>query len=204
MPDPSGAPRPAEPDYLALRGRMAPEVPTGLMAHSARVVALAERFARRHGADLAVTLRAAQGHDLLRAVADAELLRMAEARGIEILPVERDQPVLLHGPLGALELAERFRLHDPRVLDAVRYHTTGHPEYGLEAWAMFVADKVEPKKLEAWPALGRLLDLADRSLEEAALAYLELSAERARAEGWAVHPLADRTRAALAARVGSG
>ena len=188
-----------EPDHLALRGRMAPEVPSGLMAHSARVVALTERLARSHGANLGPALRAAQGHDLLRAVPDAELLARAEARGLQILPVERAQPVLLHGPLGALELGERFRLRDPVVLDAARYHTTGHPAFGLEAWAVFVADKVEPKKLAAWPELQGVLDLAAHSLEAAALAYLELSAERARVEGWTIHPLAEETRLALVA-----
>ncbi|MDA1062044.1 MAG: hypothetical protein O2895_03935, partial [Chloroflexi bacterium] len=146
-------------------------------------------------------LRAAQTHDLLRALPEAELLARAEARGLEVLPIERAHPVLLHGPLGALELAERFRLRDPIVLDAVRYHTTGHPSFGPEAWAMFVADKAEPKKVEAWPALQQVLDLASNSLEAAALAYLDLSAERARIEGWTLHPLAEQTRAALSAAV---
>ena len=199
--DRAAARLPAEPDYLALRGRMAPEVPTRLLAHIARVVALTERLARRHGADLAPALRAAQTHDLLRALPEAELLARAEARGLEVLPIERAHPVLLHGPLGALELAERFRLRDPIVLDAVRYHTTGHPSFGPEAWAMFVADKAEPKKVEAWPALLQVLDLASGSLEAAALAYLDLSAERARIEGWPLHPLAEQTRAALLHRL---
>ena len=196
---PDGARLPAEPDHIALRDRMAPELPAGLVAHIARVVVLTERLARHHGASPGPALRAAQGHDLLRALPDGELLARAEAGGLRILPVERAQPVLLHGPLGALELAERFGLRDPVVLDAVRYHTTGHPAFGPEGWAVFVADKVEPNKLAHWPALQGVLDLATESLEAAALAYLELSAARAIREGWTVHPLAAETRAALAA-----
>ena len=202
MADANGSPRPRrEPDHFALRGRMAAEVPTPMMAHIARVAALAERYARRHGGDLAVVLRAAQGHDLLRAVAPRELLRRAEERGLALLPLERERPVLLHGPLGALELAERYGVRDPVALHAIRHHTTGHPGYGPEAWAMFVADKVDPPKVEAWPALGRVRDLAERSLEAAALAWLGLTAERDRALGREVHPLALATRDALAARV---
>jgi len=193
--------QPAQPDYLALRGRMAPEVPTSMLAHIARVVALGERLARLFDLDVPRVTLTAQAHDLLRAVPEPELLAMAEARGLEILPLERERPVLLHGPLGALELAERFRISDPRVLDAVRYHTTGHPDYDLEAWAFFVADKVEPAKLERWPALQQVLEAAQTSLEGAALAYLELQAERARGEGWTVHPLAEETRSALASRL---
>lgn len=190
-----------EPDHFALRGRMAPEVPTEMMAHIARVVGLTELFARRHGADLAAALRAAQGHDLLRALSKREWLRRADERGLPMLPLERERPVLLHGPLAAIELEERFNVQDPRVLDAIRYHTTGHPDYGLEAWAMFVADKVEEKKLAAWPALQQVLDLAGDSLEAAALAYLTLTEQRDRAMGREIHPLATETREHLARRV---
>ncbi len=190
-----------EPDHFALRGRMAPEVPTEMMAHIARVVGLTERFARRHDADLAAALRAAQGHDLLRALPKQEWLRRADERGLPMLPMERERPVLLHGPLAAIELEERFNVQDPRVLDAIRYHTTGHPDYGLEAWSMFVADKVEEKKLAAWPALQQVLDLTDDSLEAAALAYLTLTEQRDRAMGREIHPLATETREHLARRV---
>ncbi len=190
-----------EPDHFALRGRMAPEVPTVMMAHIARVVGLTERFARGHDADLAAALLAAQGHDLLRALSKQEWLRKAEQRGLAVLPMERERPVLLHGPLGALELEERFGVRDSRVLDAIRYHTTGHPDYGPEAWSMFVADKVEEKKLDAWPALRQVLALADDSLEAAALAYLTLTEQRDRAMGREVHPLAIETREHLERRV---
>lgn len=202
MPDSSDRRRfRAEPDHFALRGRMAVEVPTAMMAHIARVAALTERFARHHNADLAAALRAAQGHDLLRALSAREWLAKASERGLPMLPMERERPVLLHGPLGALELEERFGVRDPRVLDAIRYHTTGHPDYGPEAWSMFVADKVEQVKLDAWPALQQVLDLAGGSLEAAALAYLTLTEQRDRGMGREIHPLAIETREYLARRV---
>ena len=91
---------------------MTPELPAGLVSHIDRVVVLAGQIARRHDADSARTLLAAQGHDLLRSLAPAELLECAERLGIEVDPVERAEPVLLHGPLGALELRERFGVRD--------------------------------------------------------------------------------------------
>ena len=183
----------------ALRARMTAEVPDFMIAHIDRVVAAAEPLARRHGADVGRTLLAAQGHDLLRALTDAEWLARAEARGLELLPVERERPVLLHGPLGALELEERFGVEDELVLHAIRRHTTGDPAFGPEAWAMFVADKIEPAKLARRPELQRVIDLAEDSLEAAALAYLELEAERSVREGFTLHPHAIVTREALAA-----
>ena len=192
----------------ALRARMVPGTPPALLAHADRVAALAGRLARRHGADIARTLLAAQGHDLLRALPGAELLARAEARGLDPLPVERRRPVLLHGPLGALELRERFGVRDPLVLHAIRWHTTGHPAFGPEAWAVFVADKAEPAKLERRPELQRVLDLAADSLERAALACLDLRlgrpgrrAARTARGGFAPHPQALAAREALAARL---
>jgi len=184
-----------------LRERMAPELPEGLVAHIDRVVELAGDLAARHGLDVELARLMAQGHDLLRAVRGPELLHRAEQRGMAIDPVERDEPVLLHGPLGAIELRERFGVEDERVLDAIRWHTTGHPDYPPEAWAMFVADKVEPRKLAKRPKrLGPVRKAAERSLEAGALTYLDLVLRDAVKRGWQLHPMAVETRNALLRR----
>lgn len=194
-------------DDQALRAGMAAEIPAGLLAHIDRVVALTDRLAALHGLDLLLARMMAQGHDLLRAVPDAELLARAEARGLPVDPVERDVPVILHGPLGALELRERFAVDDQRILDAIWWHTTGHPDYPAEAWAMFIADKVEPHKVERWPALQAVLDAAlgadgrSPSLERAALVYLDLRQEEAIREHLQVHPMATLTRNHLLRRL---
>lgn len=179
---------------------MAAEVPAGMLAHIDRVVRGAERMARRHDLDASRTRLMAQAHDLLRAVPPAELLRRWEQRGLPLAALERAAPVLLHGPLGALELSERFGLSDPEILDAVRWHTTGHPDYSPEAWAFFIADKVEPEKVRHWSALRRVRRAAAQSLEEAALLYLDLRLAQAARKGWTVHPMANETRNALILR----
>ena len=188
----------------ALRARMATEVPAGMMRHIDRVVKIAERLARRHHLDAARARLMAQGHDLVRAVAPEELLRRAEARGLAIDPVERDEPVILHGPIGALELAERFGVTDEGVRFAIHWHTTGHPDYDGEAWAMFIADKVDPHKVKRWPALAEVRDLAKASLKEAALKYLDLRLTEGMERRWTVHPMATLTRNALLRDLGRG
>lgn len=192
MPDPTAA---------DLRAQMLPELPGGLVAHIDRVVELAGDLAARHGLDVELARLMGQGHDLLRAVRGPELLHRAEQRGMAIDPVERDEPVLLHGPLAAIELRERFGIEDERVLHAIRWHTTGHPDYPPEAWAMFVADKVEPRKLVKRPKrLGPVRKAAERSLKAAALTYLDLVLRDAVKKGWQLHPKAVETRNALIRR----
>ena len=184
-----------------LRALMAPELPDRLVAHIDRVVELTGDLAARHGLDVELARLMAQGHDLLRAVRGPELLHRAEQREMAIDPVERDEPVLLHGPLGAIELRERFGIEDERVLDAIRWHTTGHPDYPPEAWAMFIADKVEPRKLARRPKrLGPVRKAAERSLEAGALTYLDLVLRDASRQGLQLHPMAVETRNALIRR----
>lgn len=192
----------------SLRERIAAEVPAGLLAHTDRVVSLTDLLATQHQLDVTLARLMAVGHDVLRAMPEQELLARAIERGLTIDPVERNVPVILHGPLGALELTERFDLDDPRVFDAIWWHTTGHPDYSGEAWAMFIADKVEPHKVERWPALQAVLDAATgedgrhASLERAALVYLDLRMHEAVREGQQVHPMATLTRNALLRRLG--
>ena len=198
----SPAQYPPESPDAALRARMASEVPPRLLDHIDRVVAIADALARRHGLDVARARLMAQAHDVLRALPPAALLAEAERRAMAIDPVERDAPVILHGPLGALVLAERYGIADERVLFAVRWHTPGHPEYDGEAWAMFIADKVEPHKVERWPALQEVADLAQASLAAAALRYLDLRLEEAARDHVPVQPMATLTRNALLRRLG--
>ena len=193
----------ADGGYERLRELMAPELPPKMAAHIDRVVAIARELGALHRLPVERISLAAQGHDLLRAVPPRELLRRAEERGLAILDVERARPVILHGPLGALELSERFGVSDSGVLGAIRWHTTGHPSYPEWAWAMFVADKVEPVKAARWPALRGVETAARRAvpgaLGEAAARYLRLSLERQREHGEPTHPLAVATLAHLEA-----
>lgn len=188
-------------DYHALRILMAPELPAGIVEHTDRVVTVAAELAQRHGIDESRALLAAQGHDLLRAMPPEALLEAAETRGLDVSALERAQPVLLHGPLGAVELERRGWVTDPEVLHGIYWHTTGHPDFEPFAWAMFIADKVEPAKLLRWPALEAVSELAEDSLEEAALLYLALNRRKATREGWETHPMAEATRKALRQRV---
>lgn len=200
------APEHARGDYERLRELMAPELPPEMLGHIDRVVAIARELGTIHRLPLEPISLAAQGHDLLRAVPPGELLRRAEERGLAILDVERARPVILHGPLGALELSERFGVSDSGVLEAIRWHTTGHPSYPDWAWAMFVADKVEPAKAARWPALRSVEAVARRgvpgALSAAAARYLRLALERQRERGEPTHPLAVETLAHLAAARG--
>ena len=177
-----------------LRARLAEVCPPRLMEHMDRVVLIADELATRWGMDVALARYMAQAHDVVRHLTDEEWLVRAERYGIAIGEVERGSPVLLHGLVGAEELRRTFGVTDPRVLDAVWWHTPGHPDYPREAWAMFIADKVEPRKAKRWKALEKV--------HRDALEYVELRIKQALREGYLLQPEMVTTRNALLTRIG--
>ena len=176
-------------------------LPQGLVEHVERVVAEADRLAAgfkelgREQVELA-----AWGHDIARALSPRELLTKARQFGLEVGPVEEEAPILLHGPVGAEILRQEYGIDDPQVLAAARFHSTGRAGMSLLEKVIFVADKIEPGKVRAKPALARVQDLADRDLDAAILEYLEQMLAMAREEGWPVHPQAVAARSDLLLR----
>ena len=164
------------------------ELPRGLRDHVQRVVTEARRLARRYGIDEERAAVAALGHDLARARPPAELLREAGAAGLELSPVERGSPILLHGALAAHAMAERFGVEDAEVLAAARYHTIGRAGMSALERLISVADKIEPEKVRGEAALAEAHRLADESLEAAMRHLLDLHVGRALARGWPLHP----------------
>ena len=164
------------------------ELPRGLRNHVLRVVADARRLAGCHGVDEERATLAALGHDLARGESPSELLRQAEAVGLELSDIERREPMLIHGALSARIMADRFIVEDEEVLAAARYHTTGRAGMSALERVIYVADKVEPEKARRVPELAEARRLADESLEAAMRGLLDLHVMRALERGWPLHP----------------
>ncbi len=163
-------------------------LPRGLRDHVLRVVDESRRLAARFGADEERAVIAALGHDLARASSPAELLAQAEALGVEASVIERAEPVLLHGPVSARIMSERYGVDDEEALAAARYHTTGRAGMGLLERVIFVADKIEPGKSGEDAELAKARELADESLESAMRCLLDRQVRRALQRGWPLHP----------------
>jgi predicted HD superfamily hydrolase involved in NAD metabolism len=182
-------------------------LPRDLAEHVERAVAEAERLAAGFtGLDRERVELAAWGHDIARALSPQELLASARRFGLEVSPVEEEAPILLHGPVGSEILRRDYGIEDAEVLAAARFHSTGRAGMSLLEKVIFVADKVEPSKVQAKPALARVRALADHDLDAAILEYLDQMLETARRQGWPVHPdaLAARKELLRARRQGEG
>lgn len=163
-------------------------LPPGLQAHLERVRELSLELAAIHGVDPVKVETAALAHDLYRAHSKEQLLSEARARGLVPTDVEERVPLLLHGPLAAHLLREECDVTDEEVLQAVRWHSTSCPGMSRVGLVVFIADKVEPRKVERAPHLGKTAALARQSLEQAAAEYLTAEIASLLEKGSLVHP----------------
>ena len=163
-------------------------LPPGLQSHLERVRELSLELAAIHGVDPGKVGTAALGHDLYRAHSEEQLLSEARAKGLVPTPVEERVPLLLHCPLAARLLREECAVTDEEVIQAVRWHSTSCPRMSRVGLVVFIADKVEPQKVERAPHLGRTAALARESLERAAAEYLTAEIASLLEKGSLVHP----------------
>ena len=147
-------------------------LPGKLRAHIFRVRDVGLDLAARHGIDEERAELAILGHDVARAAKKKEILHQANRFGLSVVDIERRAPVMLHGPVGAELLRHEDGLDDDEILDAVRYHTTGHPRLTPLGLLVFIADKLEPNKMKSYPYQQELRHIANESLHQAVLEFL--------------------------------
>ena len=147
-------------------------LPDKLQAHIFRARDVGLDLAQKHGIDERRAELSILGHDVARAAKKSEILRLAGRFGLSPLDIERKAPVMLHGPVGAELLLHEDGLEDGEILDAVRYHTTGHPALTPLGLLVFISDKLEPRKIKSYPYQQELGHIANESLHQAVLEFL--------------------------------
>lgn len=162
--------------------------PEGLVRHIERVLTEARTLAEHWEVDPERVELATWGHDLFRAYAPEELLRLAREVGIPVDPADEIEPVLLHGPIAADLMRNRFGITDDDVIAAVRDHTLGLDEMSLIAKIILIADKVEANKRRRTPVMKQIRDLALRNLDTALLCWADWKWVQEQTLGYTSHP----------------
>ena len=188
-------------DSAAIQRRV-DRLPAGLQAHIHRVVEIARELAVCHGIDQEQAALAGLAHDVARAMTDGELLRRAAGMGLPIGVVDRRVPILLHGPVGAEILQQEAGLTDVSIYKAVYWHTTANPALDELGKVVFIADKLDPAKIDSYPYLPQIRQMALQDLDRAILHFLTRQAMDRLNRGELVHPVMVETRNALLAACG--
>lgn len=164
------------------------ERPEGLLRHVQRVLVEALDLAERYDLDPERVELAVWGHDLFRSFPPADQLRLALECGLPLTAADRADPVLLHGPIAAVTLRERFGVTDDEAIAAVRDHTLGAADMPTIAKVILLADKFEKRKRDRTPVMKAIRRLAWRDLDTALLCWADWKWVQERENGWQSHP----------------
>ena len=124
------------------------------LKHSLLTMTTAAHLAKVNGLDVFPAALAGLVHDC------AKTMPSGKARG-HVDPMDAAtlaEPRLYHGPAGAVLAREAFGIDDPVLLDAIRYHATGHAGMTKLDLIVYLADKGEPSR--HYPEAERILKMA--------------------------------------------
>lgn len=108
--------------------------------HSLGVEKQAAHMAEKFGADVRKASLAGILHDVCKDMPKGPLLQNIMESGIINGIDFGASPQLIHSYAGALYLQTHMGIHDPEVIDAVRYHTTARAEMSLLETIIYLAD----------------------------------------------------------------
>ena len=114
--------------------------------HSKDVQQTARMLAERYGADPEKASLAGLMHDAVKNLPFAEMFRLCEEFGCELDSVTKNEPKLIHAPLGAYYAKFVFGIDDDEIFDAIYYHTTAKADMPLLTKIIYIADVIEPNR----------------------------------------------------------
>ena len=108
--------------------------------HTLFVLKAALKLAEKLKLDLKKVEIAALLHDIAKSRNNRELKEIVKNSKWEPDQLEKEIAPVLHAPAGAVMAEEIFGVNDFEVLEAIRYHTLGHPDMGATARVIYAAD----------------------------------------------------------------
>lgn len=139
--------------------------------HTLGVEFTAAALAMKYGEDIKAARVAGVLHDCAKCYTEEKLLSACKKNHLEISDVEKRNPFLLHGKVGAIFAREKYEIDDPDILNAISYHTTGREDMSLLEKIIFIADYIEPGRKQA-SNLQEIRELAFQNIDDCMIRIL--------------------------------
>jgi predicted HD superfamily hydrolase involved in NAD metabolism len=160
--------------------------------HTLGVAYTAAALAMCHGADIYKAQLAGLLHDCAKCVDDGRKLEICADNGLAVSEIERRNPFLLHAKVGTFIATHELGIADEEVNQAILSHITGRPAMELLEKIVFIADFIEPGRVEA-PHLAEARREAFRDIDKALVIILEDILEHLRTQGGEIDPMTKKT-----------
>ncbi len=109
--------------------------------HSLEVANMAKFIASKKGYNPNISYIAGLSHDIAREMPIKKQKEMISLLGV-FSPEFYENPLLYHGPIGALILKDRFKIQSKEILDAVKYHSFGSKDIGYIPKIVYISDYI--------------------------------------------------------------
>lgn len=133
--------------------------------HTLGVMYTASSMAMRYDMNIQKALLAGLLHDCAKCIPNPKKLKLCINHQININDVEKKNPGLLHAKLGAFLAKTKYGIDDEEVLSAITWHTTGKPNMSLLDKIIYIADFIEPGRIEL-PNMKKIRKLAFEDIDE--------------------------------------
>lgn len=139
--------------------------------HSCEVEKRAGILAQIHGENVEKARLAGLLHDCCHSLAKDEQLKVIESHGILLDILTKAQPQLWHAVAGSILVEDELGIHDPEILAAIRYHTTGREKMSKLEQVIYLADYTSLDR--HYPGVLKNRKLSEKSLEKCMLKSLK-------------------------------
>ena len=144
--------------------RLKKELDAARYAHTLGVEKTAREMAEKFGVDEEKAALAGLLHDCAKCMPLSQMTKAAKNEKLD--PVMKESKALMHAVAGAHVAQDVYDVHDPEVLGAIRWHTTGHANMTKLEKIVYLADMIEPNR-KPYPGLEALRKLCMTDLDEA-------------------------------------
>ena len=167
----------------SLRSRLSPK----RFTHTMGVIAEAERLAAHYAQDIEKARIAALLHDCAKEYSADKKRALCRLWGVQLDDALQASIDITHSLLGAESARRDFNIHDPDILQAIRYHTTGHGNMTMLDKIIMLADYIEPYRT-SWGPINEMRRLALTDINQALILGTKCTIKEEQELGRPIHP----------------
>ncbi len=162
-------------------------LPVWLKNHLMRTADVSQFLAKIHHSNIQKCKVGALGHDISKLYSEDKLIKIVKDNNLLCTDFELLHTEVLHGPVAAFELSNYIHKNSS-VYNSIRWHTSGHVDFDSENKIVFLADKLDPYKIEKRPELKKISDIAIKDLDRAIGEFFKIQFEFLKKNNVDIHP----------------
>lgn len=171
--------------YEKMEYKLKKALDTERYIHTKGVEKTARKMARQFGVDEEKAGLAGLLHDCAKCLSLAKMNKAV--KGYPVDDLMRESKSLLHSAAGRCMAESVYGVTDRDVLEAIRWHTTGHAGMSNLEKIVYLADIIEPSR-KPFPGIEELRTLCMEDLDEAMHKALLMSLDHVASQGKTLHP----------------